>query len=521
VTFVQHGVRVALLMFFSAGLLSWVSARTEVVFADGLRYIRQARELDRGDWRRGLLGSVDHPVYPLSVMAAHRAIGGDGPGAWQAAAQAASVLAGVLLVLPLYLVALELFGARCAWLSCLLIYLAPVNARVMADGLSESTFLLFWTWALWAALRFVRRGGFGWLPVMIGFDAIAYLTRPEGLLLPAALIATLGAMPLLRSTRLNWPRWWAAVGFLVVGPLCLVGPYVAAKGGLGTKPGVARILGTAPKSPPNAVERARPLDPEQTAPETYAEAAKAAFESIRDVTTIPLLPLALLGVLTCRPFEGRARAALLLAIIAGATVVALVRLHATGGYCTPRHAMVLGCLLIPAAASGLTRLLDAVRIPARWIDQAESGWLHPGPAVWLLVLAGYAAWTAPALALPLNGAFAGYRQAGQWLAQHVEPGTEVVDLTGWSLFYGERPGYTFANLHEAPGDRDLRFVVVREAHLQGPWGYCEQVRELVAGLRPIATFPPEPRPGQSRVYVFDRLPQPGGVAAGPARQAVR
>ena len=98
----------------------------------------------------------------------------------------------------------------------------------------------------------------------IGFGALAYLSRPEGLLLPAALLATLLAMPLLRSTRLNWPRWGAAMAFLVLGPALIVGPYVAAKGGLGTKPAVARLLGTAPRSAALAVERERPLDPGQS-----------------------------------------------------------------------------------------------------------------------------------------------------------------------------------------------------------------------------------------------------------------
>jgi 4-amino-4-deoxy-L-arabinose transferase-like glycosyltransferase len=521
VTFAQHVARVALLMTVAAVLLGAVSTRTEVVFADGLRYIRQAQALEGGDWSGGLLTSVDHPVYPLWVMAAHRAIGGQGPESWQAAAQAASVLSAVLLVLPIYLVALELFGARSAWLACLLVYLSPVNARVMADGLSESTFLLFWTWALWAALRFLRQGSFGWLPLMIAFDAAAYLTRPEGLLLPGALVVTLAVMPLMRSTRLNWPRWWAAVGFLVIGPLVLVGPYMVVKGGLGTKPGIARVLGTAPKSPADAVERSRPLEPGQTTFQTYAIAAKAAFEAIRDDTTIPLLPLALVGLWTASPFGPRARVWVLLGIIFTTTVLALIRLHATGGYCTARHAMVLGTLLITAAAAGLTHLLDTLRLPARWFERGEEGWLYPGPAVWILVLSAYAAWVAPDLSSPLNSEYAGYRQAGYWLASHVSPGTEVVDLTGWSLFYGERPGYTFANLHEAPGDPDLRYVVVREAHLRGPWGYCERIRQLVAGLEPVAAFPETPSRGQSRVYVFDRQRTARSIAAGTPRLPAR
>lgn len=519
-TIAQHGLRVGLLMAAAGGLLSALSARTDVLFADGLRYVGQARALDAGAWSEGVLRSVDHPVYPLAIAAAHRAIGGDGPEAWQAAAQAASVFSGVLLVLPLYLVALELFGPRSAWLACLLVYLTPVHTRVMADALSEGTFLLFWTWGLWAALRFLRQGAFGWLPLMIAFDGLAYLTRPEGLLLPAAVVATLAAVPLLPSTRLNWPRWWAAVGFLVIGPALLIGPYVAAKGGLGTKPGIARVLGTAPRSAADAVERARPLDPNQGEVETYLVAARVAFGAIRDAASIPLLPLAAIGLWAARPFGARARVWLFLGILFGAAFPALVRLHATGGYCTPRHAMLLGMLLIAAAAAGLAYLLDLVRVPARWLGEGE-GWLHPGPAAWIAVLLAYASLALPQMTTRLNHDQAGYRTAGAWLADHVEPGSEVVDLTGWSLFYGERPGYTFANLPDASADPDLRYIVVREAHLRGPWGYCARIRELVAGLEPVATFPERPAAGQSRVFVFDRLASGGAVAEAPGRQVPR
>jgi 4-amino-4-deoxy-L-arabinose transferase-like glycosyltransferase len=512
VTIAQHGVRVGLLMALAAGLLGWLTSRTEVLFADGLRYVGHAQRIDAGGWRDGLLRSVDHPAYPLAIVAAHRAIGGDGPEDWQAAAQAASVLAGVLLVLPLYLVAVELFGARCAWLAVFLVYLTPVHPRVMADALSESTFLLFWTWGLWAALKFLRAGAFAWLPLMIAFGALAYWTRPEALLLPAALIATLATMPLLRSTRLNWSRWWAAVAFLVLGPALLIGPLITVKGGLGTKPGIARVLGTAPRSAADAVERARPLRSDQGVAETYLIATKEAFGAVRDAVSIPLLPLAVLGLAAGLAPATRPRVGLFLAIMLGASMLALIRLHATGGYCTPRHAMIPALVLIAAAASGLTMLHDAVRLPARWLGEAE-GWLHPGPAVWVVVLAAFVAPALPEMVRPLNESFVGYRQAGAWLADHVEPDAKVVDLTGWSLFYGQRQGYTFRNFHEAAGNPDLRFVVVREAHLRGPWGYCERVRELVAGIEPVATFPPQPGKGQSRVFVFDRRPEPGAIAA--------
>src|SRR5262249_37524279 len=135
------------------------------------------------------------PVYPLAVVYSHRILGRDGPGDWQWAAQLASVAAGVLLVVPLYLLAWDLFGAARAVPACLLGYAVPLTGHVFADTLSESTFLLFWLWGLWGAVRFLRTGAPGWVPLIVAASGLAYLTRPEGLLLPAALVATLILSP--------------------------------------------------------------------------------------------------------------------------------------------------------------------------------------------------------------------------------------------------------------------------------------------------------------------------------------
>lgn len=504
----QHGARIGLLMVLAAALLGWLSANAEILFADGLRYIAQAKRIEGGAWREALIGSVDHPVYPLAIAACHRGLGvggwDQGPEAWQSAAQAASVMAGVLLVVPLYLIGLELFGARAAWLGVTLFLLAPLTGHILADVLSEGTFLLLWAWGLWTALRFLRQGTFGWLPLTIAFGILAYMTRPEGLLLPAALVATLALMPLMRSTRLNWPRWWAAVGFLVIGPALVVGPFVAFKGGLGTKPAIQKLLGLAPRAAADAVERAKPLDPGQSELKTYAVAAKEVWEAVRDIVSLPLIPLALLGLALAAHGGGdRARAWLLVGVIGVAATLALIRLHVTGGYCTPRHALVLAMLLIPAAAHGLDRLLGAVSIPGRALGLGE-GRFTAGPAVWALVLAGFAAWSGPRILEPINVNFVGYRQAGNWLAAEDTTGTPVVDATGWSLFYGRRTGYTFAGLHDARKDPNIRYVVVRESHLKGVWWYCRILRELVGDREPIATFPEKPAEGQARVYLFDR-----------------
>ncbi len=498
----SHPARVILLMIAAAGLLGWTAGRTAIVFADGLRYIDQARRLDAGDAARALFHAIDHPAYPLAIAGMHRVVGGDGPEAWQFAAQLASIAAAVLLVVPLYLVALEMFGAPTAWLAVVLSFLVPLSGHVMADALSESLFLLFFTWGVWTSLRFLKGGAFGWLPPTIAFAALAYWVRPEGLLLPAAMVATLAMIPILRSTRLHWPRWWAAVAFLVIGPACLIAPIVASKGGLSTKPAVGRVFGIAPRSAALAVERQRPLDPGQTVAQAYFQGARAMAFSVRDAVTVPLLPLALLGLILAWPPGERARPWVFLSTVMIAWALAMIRLHVTGGYCTPRHALILANPLIAAAAFGMTRLLGGLSMPGRWFGQ-EGTRYTAGPVVWALALAALAVFYKADLELPINDRFAGYRGAAAYLKARVPEGDKVVDVTGWALFYGRRPGYTFANLDEGTADKGVTRVVVRDAHLTGPWIYCRQIRDLIGDREPVASFPEHPGRKQSVVFVYD------------------
>lgn len=499
----NHGLIVLILMGSVAGLLAWKSSRIAIVYADGLRYIRQARLIDQGSLADGLLRAVDHPVYPVAITLAHRVIGGDRPDDWQSAAQFVSVLSGILLVIPLYLVASEIFGGRVAWLSVLLCFLSPVVVNVLSDALSEGLFLVFWTWGLWTSLRFLREGRFGWLPATLSMAVAAYMTRPEGLLLPTAMALSLLSMPLLRSGNLNWPRWWAAVGAMVIGPALLLSPFLVYKGGLGTKPAIARILGTAPRSGAEAVERNRPLDEDEPATRTYAVAAKAAFEAVRDAATIPGLVLGLLGLVISRVWTQRPRQTLFAAIILSACALALIRLHATGGYCSPRHALVPALLILSASGLGLNSLLNALSIPGRWLGEAD-GRIRLGPIFWVLALAGVALWNREGLTAPVNQPFTAYKLAAHWLEDVRSPDEKVVDLTGWTQFYSGSDGYTFANVIYAGADQKARWVVAREAHVHGPWIYCRLIRNLIGHATPVAAFPEHPEPGQARVLVFDR-----------------
>lgn len=500
----SHLRRILGLMTLAVVVLGWLAYHTDIVFADGLRYIRQAQKIEAGDLEGGLLKAIDHPLYPAATAGAKRLVGGEGPVTWQRAAQAASILAALLLVVPLYLLAIELVGPRAAWLGVGFAFVVPVTTHVFADGLSESTFLLGWTWGLWGAIRFLKRGSFGWLvPAILGGLA-AYLSRPEGLLLPVALVATLFAMPLLPSTRMHWPRWCAAIGLLVVVPALIVGPYAWKKGGIGSKPAIARILGTMPAANADAVERGRIVEGNPSVARTYAIAGKTAFESIRNAATIPLLALAAVGLAFAWNVPAP-RVRLFLAILTAGTLFALVRLHATSGYCTPRHTLALTILLFPAAAAGFVALMDRVRIPGRWFGLGEERMVL-GPAAWGVVLSGFLIWSAQSTLTPLNHQFHAYRDVAGFLTAHVPAEARVVDYSGWTLYYADRPGYTFRQIEEMRADASVRWVVARDAHLVGPWGYSRLLRELTEGLEPVARFPETAEKGVARILVFDRAP---------------
>jgi len=497
----HHLVRIGLLMSAVAVLLIWLASRTEIMFADGLRYVAQAQAIDQGSWGEAVARAVDHPAYPLAIAAVHRLAGGNGPIAWQAAAQAAAVIAGVLLVVPLYLYALELYGTQAAWLACSLTFLVPLTGHVLADVLAEGTFLLFWMTGCWTALRFLRDGRTAWLVAAIVFAGLAYLTRPEGLLLPLALAGTVGLMVCRPGLRFPWLVWRRAVMLLIAGPVLVAGPFVAFKGGIATKPAVARLLGLTARSAAMAVERERPLDPDQTTLTTYAVAGRAVARAVLGAASAPLLVLAIVSLFAAGGSTDRGRKDLFLALILIGWLLALVRLHVTGGYCTPRHALIFALPVIAAAARGLNLQVD--RCTARFLAAATARRraLVSGASIGACLVAGTVLCGRDLLA-PINPGFRGYRQAAEWLAAHSPRDARVLDLKGWAAFYAERAGYTFEELAQAEHDPELGWIVAHDALLIGPWNYCEALRRVVGDRSPVKSFPEVRRPGIAQVHIF-------------------
>jgi Dolichyl-phosphate-mannose-protein mannosyltransferase len=504
-TALQQAARTGLLMALAAALLGWGTRHTETSFADGLRYIRLAERIEAGSWRDGVLRGTDHPLYPLGIAAVHELLGGDGPASWQRAALWLSFACTVLLVIPTYLLSLELFGEAAAWLASLLVIINPLSNYIVVNVLSESTFLLPWTFGLWAGVRFLRGGRLGWMVLAVGFGAAAYLTRPEGLLLSFALLATLLISAAFRATRLDWRRWRQVVALVVTGMLVLAGPFVALRGGLGTKPGIARVLGLAPRSNPLALERERPLPPDQPALQTYRIASVRMLKVLRAAVTPALLPFASLGLFLLARRRVCPRAALFVVMVLAASAVALIRLHATGGYCTTRHGLVPGMLLTVMAAGGLAFLTSKLTFPGRWVGPVRNRVGTPAPVWSLVIVVLILASGARGTGFRNPGPFAVYQTAAIWLDRNAGGAEKVLDMTDWSLYLSRRHGYHFADVYRAPADPATRWIVVREPHVEGRWSYSNVIRGLIGDREPAAAIPPRPAPGQLQIWIYDRM----------------
>jgi hypothetical protein len=258
-----------------------------------------------------------------------------------------------------------------------------------------------------------------------------------------------------------------------------------------------------------AVERERPLPPDQSAFKSIVTAGRAVLRAISRTVTLPLLLLAPIGWLASRSGPNP-RARLLAMLVLGLWSLALLRLHATGGYCAPRHTLIASQLLILSGGAGLSTLVRGLvdRLNRRSLDHrfaARRPWISvAATAAALAALLG--AWV-PEIVAPINGGYRGYRQAGEWVSAHAQGDARILDPKGWALYYSGRPGYTFASLADSARDPGVRWVIAHDALLKGPWDYCTYLRQVVGDRKPVWVYPSHPERGTSRVYIFDLAPQ--------------
>lgn len=478
---------IALLILLGLAVKGWLFIRMEILARDGVGYIRFAARLDQEPWSVVLRSEQQHPLYPITVNLTHRLLAGpglisDSAVDWQSAAQAASLICGLLLVVPMFLLARFFYESRVAFWATLTFQVLPVPAQITCDTLSEALFLLTSVTALLAAVVGLERRHPGAFLAAGICGGLAYLTRPEAvvvLILAGLLVLTLQLRP---AWRMPWSKALACWSGLAAAVLVVL-PYWLTIGGLSNKPSSLEFFKPIqdsltwhqPNTDGNSCllasrftdgvdgRRFDQVGPFYALYEVLDEIAKA----FNYCVWLPVV----LGL----PWYGRrlirSPGLLLLALTILTQLLILWLLAYRVRYISERHTLLL--VLCGCVFSMATLFLWAESLPRWW----QAGPLSRGlarlnrllepirlrKAMEAAFVLAIAAGLTQTLKIPHQHRV-GHKLAGLWLQQNMQPGDKLIDPYGWAAFYAGQ--FLPRGDHDASGEpapTRRRFVIVDPA----------------------------------------------------------
>jgi hypothetical protein len=518
-------LRLAVLLVVGAAVHVWLVAHTAIPARDALAYTRIALNISHPNalaedgkprQRIGIIRDAVHPPgYPVAIWATEKVLRKftDVSAAERSllAAQVANAAAGVLLVVPMYLIGRILFGRNVGFAGALLFQVLPVPARMTSDGLSEGLYLLCTGVAILLAVRAARRpsvGGFLLCGLAIG---ASYLVRPEGLLVAFAT----GTVIVVAGWARRWPRD-IALGRLTalgVGVALVAVPYMVLIGKLSNKTTTEHLMdpfnnnrgriglwqdarATGVKGPLFAAW----WNPEKDEGKIKAFWALGAVwgEIIKSVHYV-VGALAVFALVAHRRQLFAPDPGLWVLLTLGAlNLLLLVYLAGCAGYISERHTVLfvmLACVLGAAALGPVAKFVADLPGLGRLVV-----WPKALPATLLIALVASAL---PYTLKPLHPHREGHKHAGLWLAEHMKPGEHLIDPLSWAEWYA---GLTLHRTAEYRGRPEYVWVVVERGkgspHSRLPqWGQAVRVT-LEAGRTPAYRWPQDAPPEGPAVEVY-------------------
>jgi len=430
----------------------YAAGHAENIARDGTVYLHMARQLANDPPGEVVRRFDYHPGYPAAIAAAATAFGADWPGGWIATGRAISVLSGLVALLGLFYVAGEVFDARCAVITVLLVALGRPFVTISTDVLSDSpaVALAMLAVAMGLRTRSLLEATSRWAIVTAGLAGVlaglGYLTRPEALLSVA--IAELALLRTRPGAAGAGKLQLTAALVMLAATIATAAPYAWTIGAMTHKKSIGDFLAAGSAQPLAAMSGAAGL----------AEAVRRVLDRSREAMST--------GVFVCAAICGATwlghyvlrlrlpRRVLLLprrhaaAVMFSATVVMvplLVGLEMQRGghehrYVSTRHALLHSLLLAPAAGIG-------VRIAAEWtlllLDRlGVSVKRNVVLLLWVLIAAG--AMLPFAWVTPHKGKLA-YRAAGEAILQRFGPGHYVLGPDSRLAFFAGSPAEQFVS----------------------------------------------------------------------------
>ncbi|MBI2806492.1 MAG: glycosyltransferase family 39 protein [Planctomycetes bacterium] len=492
----------------------WLLYNTEVTARDSIGYIRYALHFEEKSWTESVRENQQHPGYPLMVLAMSQPIraldGATTPENMVLATQLVSLLASLVLIMPMYWLGRQAFDRPVSFWATLLYQYLPVSAQHLSDGVSEPTYLVFLVSGLLFLARAVRAYRLTDCALCGFFTGLAYLTRPEGLLILPAFGATILAMQFRAPWRCSRLRF-VACGATVVLVACAVGsPYAWAVRGLTNKPAGRDLIR-------NATGHQASTAPGQhhLFAITFPKSDSKVVNLARGVWALTMevvqgfhygaaifLPLGLWW--SRRSLVQNPAAWALGAYLAGHALI-LVGLAMTVGYISDRHVMILvlcGSFFVVAGMRELPRRFLAWRSRTQ-LSTGPLVWWRSAPVWFAVLLAVLIGACLPRTTQRLHGNRAGNHHAGQWLRAHLEQGDVVYDDHCWSHFFA---GLVFQEGKDVPIPRDAQptcYVVSTRAR-DPKMDEARQAGNGIANARLVYAWPEGVAPAKARVLVYAR-----------------
>ncbi len=468
-----------LLVLLVLPLRCWLLYNTEVTARDSIGYIRYALAFEHKPWPQVWQEQDQHPGYPLAVWAMAIPVrawaGHTNAATMQLSTQLVSFIAALLLLYPMYHLGRILLDRRAGFWGCLLFQYWPVSARHLSDGISETLFLLLLVSALLQAVQAVQ-GQAAWRFALCGlFCGLAYLTRPEGLLVLPAVAVVLLARQWRPAWRCSWRRCLACGASLVLVAGAVGSVYVVTTGRITNKISALKVIQPATElihrlwhaevndanafqlaGAPGAPLFAATYTPTDVLRERLAYSAKCLLDELNQGFHYLGSPFAVLGFWWFfATLRGRPGFWVLLTY--GLThALVLFLLAMVVFYVYDRHTMILVLLGTFLVAAGL------YQFPQRLRWQAAGDWA-------LVLLLGLVGFCLPKSVRRLHAERAGNHAAGLWLAGQKDAGALdtrrgdiVLDDHYWSHFYA--------------GGLFEEYQPVAVPAGQQPWAYLVQTR---------------------------------------------
>lgn len=437
------------LLILATAIRAWLLCHTEVTSRDSIGFERYAWELEHKKWKQVLRSNLHHPLYPLTVLVmsvpVRQAVHGTDLEVMQSSAQLASGLAGILLVIPMFFLGKELFDRRVGFWVAAIFQCLPVGARVMSDALSESLFLLTSATALLLAVRALRTGSTSGFVVCGLFAGLAYLTRPEGILIVVAVALVLIGRRLFINRQSAWTQAVSQVAGLVIAAVVVAGPYIAIIQGFSNKTTTRDVLKAAQvfwiqaigkrgiSSAPSMAAMMGIWWPDGKVTDLQGHLGWSLYALASEISKgffyIAWIP-ALGGLFTFRKrLRIRSGEAVFL-ILCLLQCLALLRVAMVAGYVADRHVLIIVLCGLYWAVAAVFFLTERIRAGDSWFST-----FCPGAA---LLFLGLALVALPKTLEPLHSNRAGHHAVGLWLAEHITPADELDDPFCWAAHYAGR-----------------------------------------------------------------------------------